>query len=67
LQITINSANFTEGKTKIRISNLVGQKLLELSAHKKELLSLRNFSNGMYLVEVSANDKVWKRKIVVNH
>ncbi|HKR04921.1 MAG TPA: T9SS type A sorting domain-containing protein [Bacteroidia bacterium] len=67
MQIIFTSENFIEGKTIIRLRNILGEELLKIKAHKKETIYLRSFSNGMYFVEIVSENKVLKRKIVISH
>jgi len=67
IQIELTSENFIEGKTILRIKNILGEELLKINAHRKEIIDLGNFSNGLYFVEVTAKNKILKGKIVVNH
>lgn len=60
--------NDVKGKVKVSISNLIGQNIIQqnFDNNKEIQINTTNLNNGVYLVKINNNGKIYTQKIVVN-
>lgn len=62
-EFTVNiPADITKGK--IQVFNDLGQLILTKNVSTTKLIDTQNWANGLYIIQIIANDKVWRKKIV---
>ena len=65
----INISLFNNSKTKLSITNLLGEKIYESIINKKgninREINISNFANGIYIIHLSTNTEIVNQKIIL--